>query len=83
MATSIKCGCCREVHASVAEVKDCYAQEADAAAEYAAEMAAERYYEEGGANGWMEAAAFEEWEAAHGMVPFHVAMAEADARTTR
>lgn len=48
---TIKCGNCRGKHATVGDVKDCYAQsehdEQTAKAEQAAERAAERYFEEG------------------------------------
>jgi hypothetical protein len=73
-------------HESVADVKDCFAYEAycnspeaeaDARAEAEAEMAYERHLED---RGWMEAAAFEEWEASRGVIPFHVAAEMADAR---
>jgi hypothetical protein len=52
----------------------------EAAAEYAAEMAAERYFED---RGYWEAIAHDEWEAARGVVPFHVALAEAEAAAAR
>jgi hypothetical protein len=85
--SSIKCWECKGTHATVAEVKECHyaaqIDEAMAAAEAAAEMAAERFYEDGGSNGWMEAAAFEAWENARGVVQFHEAMAAADARAAR
>lgn len=49
---SIKCGSCGDKHATVADVKDCYAQaqhdEETAKAEQAAELAAERWHEERG-----------------------------------
>jgi hypothetical protein len=54
--------------------------QAEADAEYAAEMAVERWYED---RGWMEAALQEEMEARAGVIPFHVAMAAADAEAAR
>lgn len=85
--SSIKCRATGALHTheSVAEVKNCYAYEAycnspeaeaDARAEAEAEMAYERHLED---RGWMEAAAFEEWEASRGVVQFRDAM-EAAAR---
>jgi len=44
---SIKCGHCKATHGSVAEVADCAFYEAEAKAEYEAERAAERFWEEG------------------------------------
>lgn len=75
-------------HESVAQVRLCFARKDDFGlrsieekalleqwdeemrAEAEAEMAVERYYENRGAE---EDYAFEEWEAARGVVPFHVA----------
>ena len=43
----IGCAHCYGSHTSVAEVRECAYQEAEAKAEYEAERAAERFYEEG------------------------------------
>jgi hypothetical protein len=68
-------GCPQDgVHARLDELDLCI----DMADEYHdgaldAEMAYERYLEDGGTNGWMETAAFEDWERSRGVVPFDVA----------
>jgi hypothetical protein len=73
-----KCGNCRERHAGAKAIRLCYdtsKAEADQAhAEHAAEMAVERYYED---RGYWDARAQEDYEAAHGVIPFDVAYAEA------
>lgn len=43
----ITCAHCKDTHFSVAEVAACAAMEAEAKAEYEAERAAERFWEEG------------------------------------
>lgn len=47
----------------------------EAASEMAAELANERYFED---RGYDEARAFEDWEASRGVIPFDVAMREAE-----
>ncbi len=44
---SIRCAHCKRTHTSVAEVAQCATWEAEAQAEYEAERAAERFWEEG------------------------------------
>lgn len=65
-------------HANVAAVRECYRRwqelENDAKAEHDAEMAGVRALED---RGYWAARAQEDHEAAMGVVPFHVAMAEA------
>ena len=72
------CGYEHEADMTCLEATDMWEAEyaREAAAEYAAEMRNERWFED---RGYWEAVAEEEWEAARGVVPFHVAMAEADA----
>ncbi|WBB94129.1 hypothetical protein [Verrucosispora sp. WMMC514] len=65
-------------HESVTAVRDCYRraaeEEAAAEADAAAELAAERALED---RGYWDARAQEDWEAAHGVIPFDVAFREA------
>lgn len=79
MAT-IKCGNCKRTHISVSDVRRCYEITANeermqAEAEYDAEMAVERYYEN---RGWAEAQAFEQWEQRNGARDYWAAKAEAE-----
>jgi hypothetical protein len=76
----IKCGNCSHRHNTPADVKACYQASRDyeareAQAEYDAEMAIERYYEN---RGWAEQAAFERWEQDNGAVDFSEALAAAE-----
>ncbi|MFC0504171.1 hypothetical protein [Micromonospora costi] len=81
-ATGVRCGNHYTAdtirHATVAAVRECYRRwreiEADAQAEYAAELANERALED---RGYWDARAQEVHEAAMGVVPFDVALREA------
>lgn len=68
----------RIYHNSARAVKACYDIRADEmaqqAGEIAAEAAVERYFED---RGYWEARAQEDYEAARGVIPFDVAMAQA------
>jgi hypothetical protein len=56
------------------------AWEWEARAEAEAEMRNERFWED---RGYWEGVAEEEWERSRGVIPFHVAMAEAEAAAAR
>lgn len=79
--TGVRCGDhsgIRVYHNSAEAVRVCYRMRADdmaqQAGEIAAEAAVERYFED---RGYMEARAQEDYEAACGVIPFDVAMADA------
>lgn len=76
---SIRCGSCKGTHESVAAVRDCYAEQADARAESAGEQAAELRNEQRLENtGWEESANDRAHEDALGVVQFEDAMAMAE-----
>lgn len=74
----VRCGHCAAKHSIARAVKLCkIAQEtldAEAEAEMHAEAAVERYFED---RGYWDARAQEDYEAAHGVIPFDVAYREA------
>lgn len=76
--TGIRCGYCKGRHANRETVRYCHesgrAQEELAEADYRAELAVERWYED---RGYWDARAQEDYEARMGVIPFDVAMAEA------
>lgn len=85
----MNCDNCREFHATVTEAAECleayeayldYEGQMEANAEYAAEMANERWFEN---RGWEEAIAEREWEDARGVIQFEDAMRMAEEAAAR
>lgn len=76
--TGPRCGSCTAHHNSVAAIKLCYSIAEDQAQQAEDEAAAERAYERHLEDrGYDEARAQEAYEAAHGVIPFDVALAAA------